>query len=273
MQKLARRDVLRGTGVVALAAGVAVLPFTSTAKAEGASEDQIKTLWERYIEAECESTRLSVWQDHVGVITRNGYAALETPWTPVTKGIEEISNNYEDVPLKTYDIVLRRGPRVLFKQDDNGQWTVLEFQPKALMFEDEDERHDWNPPAPRGYSYYPAPKGPDVPRWQAYPEANSGEEAYAMSVERAAGEWAAFARKRKAIARKHGLTKTEREVEHAAKRERLALKAIIAAPVTGPLSIAVKLARDIAFTFRSECDPDSGTSGIGLSPRRQRVWL
>lgn len=47
MQKLARRELLRGTGVVALAAGVAVVPFGAMAQ----SDPELIELWRQWQEA------------------------------------------------------------------------------------------------------------------------------------------------------------------------------------------------------------------------------
>lgn len=50
MQKLSRRDALRGTGVAALAAGAAVMPFVAKGDQQHASEDlALLALWREYI--------------------------------------------------------------------------------------------------------------------------------------------------------------------------------------------------------------------------------
>lgn len=50
MQKLSRREALRGTGVAALAAGVAVVPFAVKA-AEEEGDTELRRLWSEYLGA------------------------------------------------------------------------------------------------------------------------------------------------------------------------------------------------------------------------------
>jgi hypothetical protein len=143
---------------------------------------------------------------------------------------------------RSHELIIKKTPSVVFQWqvftgESDGIWTVKEFKPKPIRFLDDDEGKDWNPPAPFGVDHSDRPI-----RWQPYPDAKTGEEAYDLSVARAKAEWDSFLAEREAIAERHGEGELERKQEAAHKKNKKLHRALIKLPVTGALAIAVKLA-------------------------------
>jgi len=267
MKHLTRRSVT--TGALAAVAAIPAVGLSVGAKAAPESNAAMMALWERFVSAELAYNHACHVEDLAACEMRDQLEALVCPWTPFSQGFDIDSNAGSAKPGE--DIFLKRTPRTVVEQvtatrflpggvrgEEFSYWTVKEFQPKSLRQDDDNPERRWHPPAPSGYdaSYRPI-------CWSGYPEAKSGEEAYAVSVARAKKEWQAFIAKRRAIATKHE-RKYVAAMNAAGDVAWQARLDIFEAPAASALAVAIKLAVWGSMEESSSLHPVAEDAALGM---------
>lgn len=216
MQTIDRRRLLTNSAIGAAAVSLGV----GSTLASTSDDAELMELWQRFIAAEVHFASAVAAEDAADYRARREHHALICPWTPLG------SDHWE-----TGEVEISRGPNVIevvqtkttVWQNGVGPWLVKEYQPSG-------EHHP--------YTQYR--DGCPI-RWQPYPEAETADDAYAMAKARTDKEWRSFEARRGAISRKHEVRNFKAEAKAANEACRALRYEIAVAPVTGVLSLALKL--------------------------------
>jgi hypothetical protein len=213
-KSLSRRSVIAGSAAAVTAIPTVVLPVSSTmAKGEDAA---MRELWQRFIDLELKVRELCIIGDECESVAWDEIRTLSRPWRPISH--LETTAEHTDRRLFLEQICTKATLR-------ESVWHVHEFQSKA--------------------SHVPwlAGKQDDDPtRWHPYPDAQSEEEALALSEARAKKEVRSFKAKVGAINRKIGHRKAKAAVNDLWEASRAVRSEIATASITGATALAVKLA-------------------------------
>ena len=229
-----RRKILQGGAALAVAAtGVAAIAVKGAFAASDVTDEAMRDLWRRFIDAELRFSDACSAEDEASFAVRTECAAtLVCPWTPLSrKGDWQTSvTDRSECQLRVEQVL---APTVM-QQGGVGPWLVKEFQPAS---------------AQHPYACYSG----DLPvRWQPYPEATTVDDAYGVAKARADKEWRSYRAKSGAISRKHKHRALKAAVETASDVCGDVRQEIAEAPASGPLATAVKLA---LWAYGSDIDP------------------
>lgn len=201
-----------------------------------ANDVEPRKLWQRYIEVTKEYCAADNSLDGLATAASKEIAELPRPWLPFPKeGIQKYDFTDTDQGM-----VMTQRQKVTVKRDeDEGAWLVLEFLPTRHT--DMEQYSDGET------------------RWQPYPEAETGDEAYSLATVRAVKDQRSYKAKVGAVHQRHGDKRLKALVHEGHDRAAGIIEEIAKANSTAPEMIAIKLAAGMVMDFPANfVEPDAG---------------